>query len=449
MASNLLAKIPLFADLPIVELDKLIPALEVKNLKNREILFREGDPGEHLYVVVMGELEVLMAEGSLEEMQLNLLHEGEYLGEMSLVVPGGHRTASVRSRGESTLLVVSREQFMELLSRHPVLASAMVTVLSQRLDATNTATFRDLTEKNRQLQKAYDHLKAAQDLLIEKERLERELQVAADIQLSILPDTLPVVDGYDFGARILPARQVGGDLYDVFVISENKVGVLIGDVADKGVPSALFMARAHAFVMALATVGNSAGEVMRMVNRHITHLQKSTQFVTVLYGILDTSTSEFSYARAGHEPPLILNPDGTVERIPHAPGMSIGLWDDIVLDERTVTLPQHSTLLLYTDGMTDCRDPKGVAFGLDRIKQMLTGMRSHNAQLVCDQLLMTLKGYQDGAKQDDDVTLVAIHVTKAASPAKPVQQNKPDAKKGVKKVAVKKEKIATKKKKTK
>ena len=171
MTTNLLAKIPFFADLPNEELDKLMSELAVRELKPSEILFSEGDPGEDLYIVVEGELQVLMAPGQPEEMLLNILSEGEYFGEMSLIMEGGIRTASVRARRASTLLSMSRTQFMDLIKRHPVLATSLVRVLSQRLDATNTATFRDLTEKNRQLQKAYDELKAAQTLLIEKERI--------------------------------------------------------------------------------------------------------------------------------------------------------------------------------------------------------------------------------------------------------------------------------------
>lgn len=413
MTVNLLSKIPLFANLPNNELDHILTVLDVKEMKDRDILFHEGDPGEHFYVVTRGELEVLMAEGKNEEMLLNVLRVGEYLGEMSLIMPGGHRTASVRSRGDSTLLSMSRIQFLDLTKKYPELSRSMVSVLSQRLDATNTQTFRDLTEKNRQIQTAYDELKAAQDQLIEKERLERELQVAADIQLSILPDELPVLDEFSFGARILPARQVGGDLYDVFLLKNGQVGVLIGDVADKGVPSAIFMARAHALVMAEADIGATVGEVLRLVNRHITRLQKSTQFVTVLYGILDLKTREFSYARAGHEPPLLLYPDGTVERVPYSPGMALGLWDTITLDERAITLPIGSTLLLYTDGMTDCRDPRGESFGLNRIKTTLSGLSNVTAQQVCDNLLETLVKYQNGSKQDDDVTLVAIRAVAA------------------------------------
>ena len=415
MTHNLLSEIPLFAGLPPQELDELVAALDVTELEDRQILFREGDPGEHLYVVLDGVLEVLMAADTPQEHLLNMLHSGEYLGEMSLIMPGGHRTASVRARGKSTLLSMSRAQFMDMTKGHPELAVSMVRVLSQRLDATNTATFRDLTEKNRQLQSAYDELKAAQTQLIEKERLERELQVAADIQLSILPDDLPAFDEFSFGARILPARQVGGDLYDVFTLKDNSVGVLIGDVADKGVPSALFMARAHAFIMAQADIGQTAADVLRVVNKHITRLQKSTQFVTVLYGILDLKTRVFSFARAGHEPPLLLRTDGSVERIPHRTGMALGLWDAITLDEQTIKLIPGETLLLYTDGMTDCRDPKGEPFGLERIKKCLGGFTNLNAQQMCDKLLETLITYQDGSKQDDDVTLVAVVAASKAS----------------------------------
>lgn len=406
--TNLLSRIPLFANLPESELDQLITMLKVVELQPREILFREGDAGEHFYVVANGELEILRAAGTSEELLLNVIGQGQYLGEMSLIMPGGQRTADVRARVQSTLLVMSRAEFDGLLERFPALAYSMVRVSSERLDATNTATFRDLTEKNRQLQKAYDELKAAQEQLIEKERLERELQVAAEIQVSILPDVLPAHPRFDFGARIDPARQVGGDFYDVFPVEENKVGVLIGDVADKGVPSAIFMARVHALIMAEADEIPYPQGVLRRVNEHITRLTKSTQFVTALYGILDCATGDFDYARAGHEPPLLLSPDG-VHRLPHGPGMALGLWEEIVLDAGRVRLAPGSSLLLFTDGMTDCRNPSGEPFGLERIQSAFENLRGLSAQEVCDRLLETLLGYRQGAQQDDDVTLAAIH----------------------------------------
>ncbi len=412
MSVNVLAHIPFFTALPSDELDRLVAELDVVNLSSGDILFREGDPGEHLYVVVSGELEILMAPDTDDELLLNILHEGEYLGEMSLIQPGGHRTASARARGNVVLLSMNRQQFKELVEHHPEMSAAMVNVLSQRLDNTNVSTFRDLTEKNRQLQQAFDELKAAQEQLIEKERLERELKVAADIQMSILPDRLPRHERFDFGGRILPARQVGGDFYDIFVLDQDRFGVLIGDVADKGVPSAIFMARAHALIIAEADTGISPGDVLRRANRHITRLEKSTQFVTALYGVLDTRHGEFSYARAGHEPPLLLNSQGEVNRLPHQPGMALGLWERIALDECTISLPRDSLLVLFTDGMTDCRNPKGEPFGLERIKMTMAGLWNETAQSSCDRLFDTLMMYQSGSKQDDDVTLVAIHAKK-------------------------------------
>lgn len=410
MSVNPLANIPFFTDLPKDELDRLLSELDTKNFRSSEIIFREGDPGEHLFVVVSGELEILMGPGTNDELILNVLQVGEYVGEMSLIQPEGHRSTGARALGDVVLLSMSRDQFKGLLQRHPELAKSMISVLSQRLVNTNVQTFRGLTEKNRQLQKAYDELKAAQEQLIEKERLERELQVAAEIQMSILPDVMPASDGFDFGGRILPARQVGGDFYDVFDLGDDKFGVLIGDVADKGVPSAIFMARAHALIIAEADRSTSPGEVLRMVNKHVTRLEKSTQFVTALYAVLDTKTSEFSYARAGHEPPLLIYEHGDVHRLPHQPGMALGLWEDIALDENSLILPKGSLLVMFTDGMTDCRNPIGEPFGLDRIKQTLAELISLSAQPACDHLFDTLMNYQKGSKQDDDVTLVAVHV---------------------------------------
>jgi sigma-B regulation protein RsbU (phosphoserine phosphatase) len=409
MDESAFLKIPLFQEIPRADLVKMVDELPIETYRPGAYLFRDGDPGENLYVVIDGTLEIVLAAGSPDEMLLKTCGPGEYVGEMGLILADGKRTATVRAKTEARTWVMSRVKFVQVLQRWPVIAYAMVGILSERLDATNDATFRDLTEKNHALQKAYDELKNAQAQLIEKERMERELKVAADIQLSILPDILPSVPGFDFGARILPARQVGGDFYDAFPIDNAHIGVVIGDVADKGVPSALFMARSHALIMAEADKGITPGEVLQLVNHHITRLDKSAQFVTALYGILDLITGKFTYARAGHEPPLILQPGGMVERIPHAPGMSLGLWDTITLDERMVQLERNSTLLLFTDGLTDCRNPYGISFGLERIKTSLAGMTRLPAQEVCERLFNTLMDFQNGSPQDDDVTLVAIH----------------------------------------
>src|SRR3972149_12050756 len=148
MDETVFLKIPLFKDLPYAELSKLVQELPVQDYRAGEYLFREGDPGEHLYVVITGQLEVLLAADTPEEMLLRVCGPGEYVGEMSLIMPAGQRTASVRARGDTRVWSMSRAKFNESIRRWPVLAYSMVGVLSQRLDDTNEPSFHDLQEKN-------------------------------------------------------------------------------------------------------------------------------------------------------------------------------------------------------------------------------------------------------------------------------------------------------------
>jgi phosphoserine phosphatase RsbU/P len=407
-ACRALAANPLFADLPEAELAALAGTMRTVTLAAGDALFHQGDRGDEFFVVVEGELDVVSAMGSAEELALGLVRAGEFLGEMSLLLPDGQRTASVRARRPSRLLALGRPQFFDLVLRHPSVARSITRVLSRRLASTNEAVFRDLTAKNRSLEEALAALRAAQAKLVEQERLEREIELAAEIQRSILPDRLPERAGHDFGARMVPARRVGGDFFDFFDLGEDRIGIVIGDVADKGIPSAIFMARAHALIVAEAHRRSAPGDVLRAVNEHVTRLDKSAQFVTALYGILDLRTSRFGYARAGHEPPLVALPDGRIERLPVRPGMALGFAAEILLDESALELPPGACLLLYTDGVTDCRNPRGEAFGLERTAKVLAaGGRS--AQRVCDDLVAAVVEFQAGAAQDDDVTLVAVH----------------------------------------
>lgn len=390
MKSNLLAGIPLFLDFPADELDRLHTALESVDLEKGEILFQEGDPGERMYIVANGEIEILISPGAETELLLNIMHKGEYFGEISLLQPNGQRTTSARARCDASLLSMSRAQFDDLLHRYPELAKSMTNVLSQRLVNAND-------------------VKTAQERLIERKRMERELELASDIQISILPEVLPSSPDFDFGGRIQPARQVGGDFYDVFDLGNQRVGVLIGDVADKGIPSAIFMARTHALITAEAYNTASPGNVLRKVNKHLMQHEKSAQFVTALYGVLNFETGEFSYARAGNEPPLLLDSNGNVQRLSSKKGMALGLVQDIILDENVLFLQKETLLLFFTDGLTDCRDPNGEPYDLEGVMEALVHLKGDSAQVGCDKLFEKLMKYQDGSKQDDDVTLLAIH----------------------------------------
>jgi phosphoserine phosphatase RsbU/P len=406
--TSIFHKIPLLSDLPKTERDYLISVLTVINLKPGEVLFREGEPGESLFAILEGRVDVLLGLDTQDEKLLASLGSGDFLGEMSLLIPGRMRTASARAYSSALLWKITRTDFDALLIRQPHLAYTMVQTLTKRLDASNTAAFRDLQEKNNQLQQAYDELKAAQAQIIEKERLERELQLAAEIQVSILPQNLPSVDGYAFGTLMQPARMVGGDFFDIFLLDPEHVGLVVGDVADKGIPSALFMARTHALIMAEAAHGGSPAEILRRSNLHLIHLEQSDMFVTVLFGILDLSTGTFFYARAGHELPVLLTADGVVQTLPQSPGQPVGVFEVPLLDENFLPLPPGGTLIMFSDGLTDCRSPGGEMFGHARVSSVLGSLAGRTGQQVCDALLEALSGYQSGAQQDDDITIVAV-----------------------------------------
>ncbi len=409
MSLEILAQIPFFGGLPRGELIYLASALRVRLYQPGQVLFSEGEPGDTFYIVIDGHLEVVLGLDTPDEKVLAVLGAGEYIGEMSLLMPGGLRSATVRIKTQARLWEMTGSDFESLLARQPHLVNTVIRVLGQRLSRTNYDAYNDLLEKNRELQRAYDELKAAQQQIIEKERLEKELQLAADIQMSILPRHLPACPGFDFGAFVDPARAVGGDFYDLFSLDAHNVGVLIGDVADKGAPSAIFMARSHALITAEALRGGAPAEVIHTVNEYLTKKEQNNLFVTVIYGRLDCETGEFTYVRAGHELPLLLLPDGQVTTLPKQGGMAIGMFDEIMLTEQKVTIPPGGTLLLFTDGMVDCRSPQGQPFGHDQLNRVFAGLEGLSAQQVSDGLHAHLLDYQQGAPQDDDVTVVVIH----------------------------------------
>ena len=405
----LLRELPLFSELPRGELKYLAYTLNQLLLPANTVIFRENELGESFYIVISGQVDVIMGMDTPDEKLLATLGAGEYSGEMSLVIPGGKRSASIRTKTDAELLVMTREDFDELLHRQPQVAYAMIRVMSSRLRHSDAVAFSDLREKNHQLQTAYDELKAAHAQIIEKERLEKELQLAAEIQMSLLPRTLPDLPGVDFGGHMDPARLVGGDLYDVFQLDENRVGVLIGDVADKGVPSAIFMARTHALLTAESFRGAPPGDVLRSVNAYLTRLDQSDLFVTVIYGIYDLRSAEFSYARAGHELPVLITAEGIVEKFPKNTSLPIGLFPEIPLDEQIIHILPGSTLLLFTDGVCDCRSPQGEEFGHNRILAGLATLKNRSARETCAGLVRALLDFREDALQDDDVTLVTLH----------------------------------------
>ena len=406
----MLKQVALFASLPGNEVKYLAEILHYREFSAGTVFIQESEIADHFFILLEGQIEVIKALGTANQRVLGVDEAGSFIGEMGLINPGSRRTASVRTRTPARLLEMTRADFDALLDRQPGLAYKMVRVLSLRLEQQQNRTIRDLQEKNLQLTRAYEQLKAAQAQLIEKEKMERELEVARGIQQSMVPRKLPRLPGFDFGARMMPARAVGGDFFDFIPLSGSALGIVIGDVSDKGVPAALFMALTSNLLRAEARRTNSAGDALRHVHRQLLEINDSGMFVSLLYGVLNGATREFRYARAGHELPLLCDARGELVALLHTAGQPLGAMDEILLDEQKIVLPSGSTVLFYTDGVTDVLDAQGNQFGLERLRQALLAQRSAPAQVLCDSLLEMTAAYRAETPQYDDITLVAVRV---------------------------------------
>jgi serine phosphatase RsbU (regulator of sigma subunit)/anti-sigma regulatory factor (Ser/Thr protein kinase) len=247
-----------------------------------------------------------------------------------------------------------------------------------------------------------------------RERFEQELRIAQLIQQQFLPSDLPEVPGWRVAAYYRPARAVGGDFYDFIELPHGMVGLVCGDVTDKGVPAALVMAITHSILRADASRLVSPGKVLERANELLLAEIPPQMFVTCLYGVLDPATGRLRYANAGHNPPYVQTADGVVEL--RATGMPLGLMPAVSYKEKEATLAPGDTLLLHSDGLVEAHDPNQGMFGFPRLMS-LVGKCPGGRELIHG-ILGELRGFTGpGWEQEDDITLVTIQ--RAAFPAVP------------------------------
>jgi serine phosphatase RsbU (regulator of sigma subunit) len=261
-----------------------------------------------------------------------------------------------------------------------------------------------------QLQSKITQLEAAQAELAHKERLERELELARQVQQSMLPVTFPEVPGYRMFARNQPARQVGGDFYDVIALDADHFGIVVADVSDKGMPAALYMALTRSLLHAEARRELSPRAVLASVNRLLLELGDQPMFVTVFYGVVDTTSRQFTFARAGHDRPLLLR-DGGIQELP-GKGIALGVLgrEDFYLSEQAITLACRDRLVFYTDGLTDVITLDEQPFGLPRLKALFREHVNLHAMELCQAVFADLAAYHGEAEPFDDMTLLVVDV---------------------------------------
>ncbi|HEX4760902.1 MAG TPA: SpoIIE family protein phosphatase [Thermoleophilaceae bacterium] len=239
-----------------------------------------------------------------------------------------------------------------------------------------------------------------------RERIEQELKVATLIQQNFLPKELPELSGWQVAAYYRPAREVGGDFYDFIELDDDKLGIVIGDVTDKGVPAAMVMAATRSVLRASAQRLLAPGDVLERVNELLVPDMPEKMFVTCFYAVLERGSGRLSFANAGHDVPYLGTPDGEVHEL-RARGMPLGLMPGMGYEEAEIQLGPGDTALLYSDGLAEAHDPEKEMFGFPRVKG-LTGERKAGQELI-DLLLSELEGFTGRDwEQEDDITLVTV-----------------------------------------
>jgi serine phosphatase RsbU (regulator of sigma subunit)/anti-sigma regulatory factor (Ser/Thr protein kinase) len=240
---------------------------------------------------------------------------------------------------------------------------------------------------------------------VTRQRFEQELEVARLIQQNFLPKELPDLPGWQIAAYYRPAREVGGDFYDVIPLPDGRVAFVVGDVTDKGVPAALVMSATRSVLRASAQRLIEPGVVLERVNEHLCPDMPEKMFVTCLYGVLDPATGRLRFANAGHDLPYVKTVDGVVEL--RARGMPLGLMPGMSYEEKEAVLEPGESVLLHSDGVVEAHDPERDMFGFPRLKETVAA--APGGQELIDRVLADLEAFTGpGAEQEDDITMVTL-----------------------------------------
>ena len=375
-------------------------------------LTHQGETEKTFYVVESGCAVVTRRMEDGQEQVLNTVGPQQSFGEMGLL-DDNPRLATVKTTAETTVLEITADRFRALLQTAPDLALYVTRSVLANLRKIDRQAIRDLRQKNALLQQAYLDLQAAQAVLVEKKRLEREMELAAEMQRNLLPSALPRYPDFRFTSYLSPARHVGGDLYDVRPIDDDHVGLLIADVADKGMHAALLMAVTRTLFFQEASRSLSPREVIYAVHQGLLTVGSGDEgygmdaFVTAFYGVLHRPSGHLTYVRAAQDRPLLLRPGDATLSLP-GDGRFLGMLDELTLTEQSLTLRGGDWLLLYSDGVIDTVNEDDERYGLERLQSVFMLAHEEAPHDLLGYLTRDINRWRGSAPAFDDVTMLLV-----------------------------------------
>ncbi|MAO66302.1 MAG: fused response regulator/phosphatase [Balneola sp.] len=272
----------------------------------------------------------------------------------------------------------------------------------------------DFTDLNTTIEKTLKEIQLIQAGVENKKTLEAvqtDLETAARIQKKMLPQQFPPFpDRTDFSiyAEMHTAKQVGGDLYDFFLLDEDRLGFVIGDVSGKGVPASLYMAVSRTMIKAIASQIDDPGRCLQTVNEMLIPESDLTTFVTVFYGVLNTKTGQVRYCNGGHNLPYVIRKDGMIEELENTNGLLLGKIDEIEFETKELTLQPEEKVLMFTDGVTEATNELGDMFEEPRLEKLLQKHAKDDTSKLVRNVIVDVLKFMNKADQSDDITVMSV-----------------------------------------
>jgi len=374
------------------------------------VVCHEGELEHVFYVIESGLVSVTRRLKDNTEQVLGMLRDGQFFGEMGLLddVP---RAATVSTLTECTLIEISEETFDAIVARNPAVAVTLLRGITRSLRDTDKRAMAELEQKNRELASMLEELKAAQAELLKQERLKRDVEIAALVQRSILPTSFPQMEGFEFAVQARPAREVGGDFYDVLKIAAGSFALVVADVSGKSVQAAIFMAIARALLLREASAQLSPAETLHKLHEQLMKTSTAEMFVTMFYGLVQANTKEMRFVRAGHERPILYRAATKSLELLDTPGRFIGLLPGLEVQEASLTFMPGDCLVCYSDGVTDAENARGELFGMERLLAVLSANGRLSAPQLAERIMQTVDHFRGDTSQSDDITILVTKAT--------------------------------------
>jgi serine phosphatase RsbU (regulator of sigma subunit) len=410
---------PLFANLDSSAYAVIVAHFTEEVLPAGYIVFHEHALGDTLYIIKTGAVRISKRLEQGDEQVLREMGRGEFFGEMGLLEERP-RSAQVTTMTATTLLAMTRQDFNACIHEHPEVAISFLKAISAQLRLNyqqqavllqeKQALVEALAAQNAALERAMAELREAMATVAEHERVERDLEIAHEIQQQMLPATFPEVPGLSLHATTVPARWVGGDFYDAIRLEAHQVALLLGDVSGKGVPAAMQMARLMGEFRACVRHAAAPQQVMQALNALLCQRSlRFSSFITVQYLVLDVRQRQVQFICAGHPPILLRHANGHIECLGSVSNIPLGIDDTFLYGQEARQLAPGDTLLLYSDGAYERYNGQGGQLGLPHFTRLFAAAPASPLEVV-QTLQTTLDAFSEVVGAGDDTTLLCAQV---------------------------------------